>query len=166
MENKITCNICFTDFKDMELMAFGCCAFRCCKNCFKNIQDDICPMCRKEFSFFTERYKQRLENIKYDIGMELAETNNLNLQLDFENHNLRDKVKVKDNIIISLSGEMKDLKNKYNDLISEYNDMSLQYNELLEEYNDVYEENEKLFNMYNNTKLHNKKIKKLLKNTI
>lgn len=162
MENKITCNICFTDFKDFELMAFGCCAFRCCKSCFKNIQDDKCPVCRNEFTFFTDRYLQRIKNVENQF-QDIINENNL---LEYNNRQLKDHIKVKDNIIISLSGEIKDIKDKYNNLINEYNDMSLQYNDLLDEYNDVYEENEKLFNMYNNTKLHNKKIKKILKNTV
>ena len=43
----LTCNICFENISQIILQP--CLHFCCCENCFENILDNKCPICRSEF---------------------------------------------------------------------------------------------------------------------
>jgi predicted nuclease with TOPRIM domain len=100
----ISCDICYNDFKDYELITGGCCTAKICVECNSNIE--VCPQCKKEYWWVNDvkkkvtisqlgaLYKEAYENMLYTIHEMAGELNEMRqekLVLGFKNEKLKDE---------------------------------------------------------------------------
>lgn len=143
----MNCQICFSDKKDFELMSFGCCAFKCCQECYLNLKDVKCPLCRKEIIIKindkdTALLKTRVSKQEFRIVQLENQIMNYQTELNY--------YKTQSN---------QEIKNKYNQLVDEYNNLMMEYEELEKE-------NDQLESLVINKTITNKKLKKHIQKNI
>jgi hypothetical protein len=64
----MNCEICYTTFKDYEIVKGGCCSLNICNGCIKSLAH--CPQCKKEYFFIG------INRVKIDSLLEMLD--NLN----------------------------------------------------------------------------------------
>jgi hypothetical protein len=69
------CDICYSTFKDFELIRAGCCTAKLCKDCIYKLKD--CPQCKKKYSWLDHN------QIKYYKNENIILKNNI-YQLEYD----------------------------------------------------------------------------------
>jgi hypothetical protein len=114
-DNKVSCNICLSEFDFFKMLQFGCCSFRCCVDCYNKLKSDKCPQCQKHFfnCIKNETIKNLEEGNKElrNTIFKLNEKINLNSAIETE-YNLN-KLDINKKAYIILTNKLETIIKKY-----------------------------------------------------